>query len=499
MKKIFKLMLVLALVITQFIGIAPVSAAETTGSITINTPDGETKDGAINYNIYKVFDLSLNGDENTQATAYRYTIRKDSKWYNFFNEGAGRAYVELTPSVDDEDGVPVYVVTWIGSTEETNKAQLAKDALAYAKVTTNNVEVTETATIAQGGTTTTVYDLELGYYLVDSSLGSLCALTTTDRNAEINEKNFIPTVKKEVEETTNNKTDESYAKIGDTVNYKTTITVAAGAINYELHDKMEEGLTFDDKSVEIKVGDKVLVSGTDYTLTSPYGNETFLIKFNNETIKGLKVGDKIVVTYSATLNEKAEIKDESNDNTTYLKYGDETEFKSEDSTTKTYSYSFDLVKTDSENELLEGAKFRLYDAETEGNEIKLVKESDGVYRVAMPNEAGAGVEIEGSQATIKGLDGNTIYWLEETVAPEGYNKLTVRQKVKIETDNLEAEIKLENGKNTINGGIHVVNNTGTELPETGGMGTVMFITVGSLMVMGFGVLLVTKLRLSKES
>ena len=150
MKKIFKLMLVLALVVTQFIGITSVSAAETTGKITINATPEQTKDGAVTYNIYKIFDLSLNADE----TAYRYTITESSLWYDFFKEdgtGAGKDYVTLTASVP----AGTYVVTWKawadGMTEAQIKdamAKLAKDALAYAE---SNSEITalKTATIAK--------------------------------------------------------------------------------------------------------------------------------------------------------------------------------------------------------------------------------------------------------------------------------------------------------------------------------------------------------------
>jgi len=490
MKKLFKLMLVLALVITQFIGIAPVDAAETTGSIKIDaSATTQTRDNDVEYKIYKVFDLSLNETGN----AYRYTITSTSPWYAFFNEGAGSAYVVLSAS----EPAGTYVVTWTGSTEETNKAELAKAALAYAE--DKEIAATRTATIEKGQETTTETGLELGYYLVDSTLGALCALTTTDRNAEITEKNFVPDVKKEVNE---NGTfgSTSNAQIGDKVEYKTTITVAAGAVNYVLYDTMTTGLTFNN-DIEIKVGTTPLVKDTDYTVSTAEG-KTFVVIFKNETIKKLSVGDQIVVTYSATLNENAEIKDSSNDNTTYLTYGDSNEFETKPETTKTYSFKFDLVKTDVDDNILEGAKFKLYrKVENQNVEVPVIKLEDGTYRVAVGDEKGE--EIEAGYVTIKGLDGNTTYYLEETVAPEGYNRLTDPVEFTIGTNNISATVTLDQETQEpskyVEGGIEVENTTGTKLPETGGMGTVMFITVGSLMVMGFGVLLVTKLRLSKES
>ena len=492
MKKIFKLMLVLTLVITQFLAVATVNAAEN-GTIKINATVEQTKDGAVNYSIYKIFDLSI----NEGSTAFRYTIRSDSEWYDFFNTGSGKDYINLELSVKDGI-VDLYVVTW---KNEKNKADdyatLAKLALAYAE--TKGISETVTAVIGEGETSVDVNNLELGYYLVDSTLGALCGLTTTKPVATINEKNTVPTIKKEVKEIEYGSI--SNAKIGDTVNYRTTITVAAGAIDYVLYDVMEEGLTFNNDIV-ITVDGNTLVetegeTDGDYTVTLPE-DKTFVVTFDNEYIKSLEVGKEIIVTYSAVLNEKAEISKESNDNTTELKYGNGPSFTTEKETTKTYSFKFDLVKTDVNDVLLEGAKFKLYDSRNDGNEILLVKEGDH-YRVAMPEEKDQAVLIEGSKATIKGLDGNTTYYLEEVEAPEGYNRLTSRVEVSIKTSNLDAVIKMENNvEEYVEGGVRVINNTGIELPTTGGIGTAMFITIGSLMVMGFGVLLVTKFRLSKE-
>ena len=106
--------------------------------------------------------------------------------------------------------------------------------------------------------------------------------------------------------------------------------------------------------------------------------------------------------------------------------------------------------------------------------------------MAEANETG--VEIEANQgdaknlATIKGLDKDTnvSYWLEETVAPKGYNKLSARQEVKA------------GGTATIN----VINEKGAELPSTGGIGTTIFYIVGAILVIGAGVVLVTRRRMN---
>jgi LPXTG-motif cell wall-anchored protein len=93
-----------------------------------------------------------------------------------------------------------------------------------------------------------------------------------------------------------------------------------------------------------------------------------------------------------------------------------------------------------------------------------------------------------------GFDNGT-YYLEETVAPAGYNKLTARQKFIISDANLDATF---NGDIFSTGsGVHVVNKTGSMLPETGGLGTLLFTLLGGSTVLGTGVVLVTKKRMSK--
>ena len=101
---------------------------------------------------------------------------------------------------------------------------------------------------------------------------------------------------------------------------------------------------------------------------------------------------------------------------------------------------FDIIKTDSNGKVLNGAKLELYDAPTGGNKIALVKETNGDYHVATDaekkKEEFTPDVIEAGKVTVKGLDANTPYWLEETEAPAGYNKLSGRVKVEIANSNL---------------------------------------------------------------
>ena len=458
------LVMALSLITTAF-------AAGETGSITIdNAVVGKT------YTIYRIFDLNSHNDDYT-AINYKVSI----KWAEFFQDGAkGLDYV----TIDDQG-----YVTW---KVDADKVAFAKDAYAFAQASSIPNDGQNKAT----NSTVKFENLTLGYYLVQSDLGVLCSLDTTMPDVTIKEKNSQPTVDKQVQENSNSQWGESNdANIGDTVNFKTTINVVDGQPkNYVLHDKMSNGLTFDAGSVEVKIGDRTLTLGSDYTLiANPKDGCTFEIEFKENV---LKPNDVVIVTYSATLNEKAVIYPEPNTNETKLVYGEGSETTWDE--TKTFTYQFDLVKTKTDNTVLNGAEFKLYDAKTEGNEIALIDEGNGVYRVATAAEKAAegfvSATIKAGKVTIKGLDSGT-YYLEETKAPAGYNVLAERVEVKIDHANLTATVE---GDTYVSGGVQVINQTGAELPSTGGIGTTIFYVVGGLLVVAAGVLLVTRKRMSKS-
>ena len=458
------LVMALSLITTAF-------AAGETGSITIdNAVVGKT------YTIYRIFDLN---SHNNDYTAINYKV--STKWAAFFQDGAkGHDYV----TIDDQG-----YVTWKAS---ANQVAFAADAYAFAQAE----HIADDGKKTADSSTVKFENLTLGYYLVQSDLGVLCSLDTTMPDVTIKEKNSKPTVDKQVQENSDGTWgDTNDANIGDTVNFKTTINVVDGQPkNYVLHDKMSNGLTFDAGSVEVKIGDRTLTPGSDYTLiANPKDGCTFEIEFKENV---LKPNDVVIVTYSATLNEKAVIYPEPNTNETKLVYGEGSETTWDE--TKTFTYQFDLVKTKTDNTVLNGAEFKLYDAKTEGNEIALIDEGNGVYRVATAAEKAAegfvSATIKAGKVTIKGLDSGT-YYLEETKAPAGYNVLAERVEVKIDHANLTATVE---GDTYVSGGVQVINQTGAELPSTGGIGTTIFYVVGGLLVVVAGVLLVTRKRMSKS-
>ena len=463
-KKLFAALLAAALVLAMAVPAFAVTNTGTNGSITIdNAVDGET------YTIYRMFKLdSYNGD------AYSYTV--ENNWETFFSTGAGKDYISLT---NDHP-------TWKTGADV---AAFAKAALAWANA--NNISYTDQKSAT--GTEVTFSGLDLGYYLVDSSLGALCSLDTTHSSATIKEKNGVPAMDKKIVTGENSTSDSSTAKIGDTVNYKVTIKVAKGASGYELTDTMSEGLTFNSSSLKVTANGADATASSDYTLDST--EHGFKLVFKDSYIGNLAEDTEITVTYDATLNEKAVIGGDGNTNSAVLTYGNN---KSVTKKTTTTSYEFDLLKVDgADHKLLNGAEFKLYDAENGDSFIKVVPVAGG-YRVANGDETGAvdTIKVNG-KVHISGLD-KTTYWLEETKAPDGYNKLTERKPVNLTNGSNNTTLTSDTWSEADHG-VAVENNAGTVLPGTGGMGTTLFYVIGGGLMVAAVVLLVTKKRMEHKN
>lgn len=454
------------------------------------------------YKIYRILEL-----ESYNTTTENYAYKATATWKPFIESNEIKdVYVTIN------DGY----VTW---KDNADVATFAKKALAYAN-TQNHIINSDKSQIAPaaaaGATTSTVAfsDLPLGYYLVDSSAGALCSLNTTATEATIQEKNGVPSVEKKVEEDSTNAWDDSNtADIGQTVNFQTTITAQQGAQNYVLHDKMEAGLTFGGTVTVTKNGENV--DATNYTLkiaTDPSANVTdgctFEIVFTQPFCDTLKADEQIIVTYSATLNEKAAIAGEENKNTTKLTYGDSSETTPSTTTTKTFEMSvFKYTKDGTNDKALAGATFTLSKDDKGTNPIKLVSvsndETNGdTYRVAKENEAITSVTTTKSgKFKIQGLDAD-IYYLTETQQPTGYNKLSAPIKIKI--DDAGAVFILKNSANgtetpeAITDYVKVLNNTGTILPTTGGNGTSLIYFLGAVLALVSGVVLITKQRMKNS-
>ena len=468
MKKLFAVLVALTLVLSM--GTIAFAADDTTptGSITINNAvAGE------DYTIYKMFDFKPLADD---ATKGRYTVA-DEKWTAFVN-GDASAYLAF----DADAGT----IVWVGEDTAERKAELAKKAVAYAKANTiagQTIEATDTTVEFTG--------LGLGYYAVDTSLGALCALTNTNSTETLIEKNGQPTVEKKIND--GGLVDANNAAIGDTINYQATITAGKGTVNYVLHDTMSAGLTFDAGSVVVKKGEATLNAGTDYTLSTPGScGCTFEIDLSSAYEETLKEGDKIVVTYSATLDSDAVVGNTGNPNEIVLKYGDAQETTKDTVityTTKLVIDKFEIVE--GENVPLKGAGFTLYK-----------KNAENAYEVV--GEIAAG---ETTEFVWTGLSEGD-YKLSETTTPAGYNTIkdieftitcTEPTEVTSATDvaawesSKPTEIILQDD-GTFKGEIE--NKTGSLLPSTGGIGTTIFYIVGITLMLGAAIVLISKKRMA---
>lgn len=502
-KKIAAIMFAFMMVVSMSCNVKAEEGAspETKGTITINNAIPEQT-----YTIYKILDLEsyspkvVNGKE-TGNFAYK----PSSEWESFIK---GENVKDKYFTFEGE------YVSW---KENANPATFAKLALDYAKQNSSIIKTfkVEKAPAASAGQTTSTLTFEvpsLGYYLVDSSVGTLCSLDTTKPAATIQEKNGVPSVDKIITSGGVVSADgkSNSASIGDTVYFKTTITAQPGAQNYVLHDKMTDGLTFNNK-VEVKKGESP-VATSDYTLkTSDFTDDcTFEIVFGQTFCDDLQKDEKITVTYSAVLNEKAEIGNvDKNKNETWLKYGENNNLETTHPTTTTKTFEMNVFKfykdkKNSDKETgLAGATFKLTKDSQDAENIGFVKTSDktatnDVYRVAKKGEAGTVTTItspNSGEFTIQGLGAGT-YYLTETQQPAGYNKLANAIKVEITNDG-KVQVEKPEGLTTVDK-VEVENKTGTVLPSTGGAGTTMIYLVGAVLVLGSGVVLATKRRVKNK-
>lgn len=494
-KKIAAIMFAFMMVVSMGCNIKAVegTSPETTGTLTINyVKENQT------YKLYKILDLeSFSGDN------YSYTIA--TGWEGFFKSGGeGATYME-----NNENG---YISFKKGMDAEDNLRKFAQKALEYA--INKKITPVETFTTTTGQTTITKDSLDLGYYLLDSSVGTLCSLSSSQPNVTIDEKNGVPSVDKIITSGgvvfANGKSNS--ASIDDTVYFQTTITAQPGAQNYVLHDKMTEGLTFDQNSVNVSLHKNAQNTDRDLSKTTDYSVETtnlestdpkctFHINFSKKLCDGLEADDTITVTYSAVLNEKAVIGNvDKNKNETWLKYGENNNLETTHPTTDTKTFEMNVFKFYKDNKNsdketgLADAKFTLSKNQNGTDPIKLIDKGSNTYRVAKTDETNTITEVitpDNGRFTIQGLGAGT-YYLTETKQPAGYNKLKDPVTVVIDENG-----KVRVGESEANP-VKVENKTGTVLPSTGGAGTTMIYLVGALLVLGSGVVLATKRRVKNK-
>lgn len=339
----------------------------------------------------------------------------------------------------------------------------------------------------------------MGYYLVDSTLGTLCSLNTTANEVVMKEKNGVPTNEKKVEEDLNSDYGSTNdADLGQTINFQSTITAQPGAENYVFHDKMSPGLTFGQVTGVTLNGDKVEATVEEgnqkvanYTIKT--GNTctdgcTFEVVFAQSFCDTLEANNQLVISYTAVLNQKANVGLEGNKNSSWLEYGENC--KTTISTTTTYTWDmkvFKYTQNVDEQKPLAGAKFILLNKDKK----QAAKISDDIFDGWVDvNDGTTLASDEDGFITISGLDSDT-YYLREIEAPAGYNKRSGEIEVKI-TGATEGE---DNVLSYTTVCAEIENKSGTVLPSTGGIGTTIFYVIGGVLVLGAVVLLVTRKRM----
>lgn len=515
-KKLASLLLALVMVL----GLATTAfAAGNDGSITIsNATVGET------YAVYKVFDLTYVGD----AVAYSYTKTSDTDALYTALAGADSPFT-LTATTTKN----VYNVS-------LKADKTAADVSKF--LTDNKTLLTQTGdTKTANSATVTFANLPYGYYYITSSLGTIVTIDSAKKDVTVIDKNQTPGWDPKDPQNPDESGEQgkfvataadgtygktSTAAINDTAYFKINAYAPKYAgdklvATYKFVDTLTDGFTYND-DLEVTLNGDALTEGTDYTVNADGQKITVVVKAG--TITDYPVEAHLSITYSATVDKDAVYDNVNTADMSWTVYPNDPdtgkpvtddptkppydpndpENPSEDpkdpenpgeSKTDTYVFGFNVQKykeSVADANKLTGAKFKLYDAATAGNEIPVVKVSDGVYRVAVAGETG--VEIEAGAAQIFGLDAKT-YYLEETEAPAGYNILTARVPVEIKADTKTEDNVDNNG--ILNSKINVINNAGALLPSTGGMGTTLFYVIGGLLVVCAAVLLVTRKRMRR--
>lgn len=507
MKRILAIVCTFVMIISMATG---VNAVDNTSAAAATQPKGSiTLENAVVGDEYKVYKI-LTLESYVKDKAYSYKRNGDG-WDKFINSTQGTQFFE-----SNENG---YVKLKSTADNDTAARKIAIYAIGFAQANRDTVTPTKTVraeATSKTETTKVVFnDLELGYYVVESTSGTACAITTTDPDATIKDKHDNPSVNKIIEHggvvKDNHKMNS--VNLGETVYFETTINVKPGAKNYVLHDTMDSNLenffvyevycnlpnsknqntslattgAENEKMVNVRPGAFNSEKPTDGCTFELSFTNLFYTTYRQQIDRGELT--KIYVKYYATVGNKAPI-NTAMKNTTYLTYG-ENNLETDKSETETYTYGIPVFKYTGTNTPLADAKFILSKVEnaTEADAIKFTS-NGAFYRYTIDPTNGGGnttlVSPTEGRFEIQGLEAGT-YYLKETEAPKGYNKIQKSIKIEILED---GSIKVDN--NAITGDVRVQNNTGSILPSTGGMGTTLIYVVGSILVLASGIVLFSK-------
>ena len=502
MKRIMALMLAAIMMMAMSVTAFAAGGATGTHTLTVNvkstTPAQDLKGQTIN--LYKLFDVTES--KSGETTNYAYTVNNTYK-------ATLASVLKIGETAKDEE----YAAAVLALKDTEGAVQkFANDFTAEAltkklSATANSGKITE-----ENKTSYTFENLAAGYYLVyvtggkeiQSSLVTVDETTTT-----VNLKTEAPSITKTA--------DKETAEIGQVVKYTVTgaipDTTGYEQYQYIIHDELSKGLDFvnDAKGTALEEG------ATTVTVAVAFGEEiadaskaptTATLDSTNKKKMSLDLsewvranqtnkGKAFTVTYYAKVNKDAVVTEKNN---AQLEYGNNPKetTKTTPSEAKTPTYPLDILKKEKTSEKeLAGAKFSLYKTETDakaGTNAITVSGSDGKYVVDPTSkntvfESVASIEGENYNLHVNGLKAGD-YWLVETEAPAGYNKLTAPIKVTIKKS-ADADVNnwtiSKDGVDEKDKIIDIENSTGSILPSTGGRGAIAFAVIAALLVFGVAV------------
>lgn len=501
-KRIIALLLTAVMTMTMSV----TAFAADANNLTVNVLSGQDLNGQT-ISLYKLFDVTTSGSGENKN--YAYTVNTATGYKDAIKSALGTSFTGTT------DVEYAKAVKTLGEDKSAPVQKFANDFTEYALKNGTTVKATKTSGKITGKNTTSfVFNgLDKGYYLVYVTGGKKIqsSLVTVDGETTVSLKTEAPSITKTA--------DKETVSIGQVVKYTVAgsvpDTTGYAEYVYKIHDTLSNGLDFvNDAKGTAVIGNTVNVSvafedATDAS-TAPItatlsgtGNRTMIldlsawVKANQQTNKG----KNFTVTYYAKVNKDAVVTEK---NRAQLEYGNK---PGETTTTtpseaKTPTYPLDIKKfAKNGGQTLAGAKFKLYSNKTDADgandkaiKVSAVVNKAGHYVVDPTStttefESVASIDGKGYNLHVNGLAEGT-YYLVETKAPDGFNKLTAPIEVKI-TKSTDTDVNKwiisKDGTVETDKIIDVENSTGSLLPSTGGMGTIAFTVVAALLVLGVAV------------
>ena len=519
------LALMLAVVLVMSLGITAFAETSTNGKITIsNATFDET------YKLYKIFDANYETGEGATGVAYSITdadliTMMFGKAATDTEEAVAPTKFDITTTDADNNEITINV-------DATHFFNYDPVSHAVTKVTENFNESNMFKYLAQlvkapgvefineirAESETVVFDgLDSGYYVIlrDSQQANAVTITTAKPNATVIDKNQLPSnIEKRIVSIGDE--NDNVVSIGDTIKWELKFT----ATNYDGDEKIlqynitdtltpADWAAIDLSSIKVTVDGEVaaytLTSAEDYTggfaITIPW--------FKDDGTPKYDATSDVVITYSATVTDKAATPNqEALSNEAHMTWDTDTENNTPEgdgdkdvTDSKLYNLGFTKVDGADNSIKLENVKFELY-RDAACNVAVNVTGSNGIYKVDPNSTSNEVVTPADGRVVIMGLEAGT-YYLKETETLDGYNKLGAPKDVTV-GENVVATYSYTVGEGeeattvdySLNGNATIENNKGIELPSTGGKGTMMLLTFGTMVAVAFAVLMITQKKMS---